>query len=176
MQRVEGYKPSKLALVSATYPNSRAALSFCKAIQLELNEVWNLLTNAKQISRWAPFEPSRDLDELGPLGLTMLDGSKPEQYSGEVIQLCTQKLLKYSWGESVLTWEIERSDKGTLLTLTHDLENPDWLSKAAAGWHICLDIAELAIGGDELPSHLGEAAVELYWEELNEQYDALLSG
>jgi hypothetical protein len=44
----------------------------------------------------------------------------------------------------------------------------------AAGWHICLDVAERNLAGEPIGRIVGEAARDYGWEQLNDAYAAEL--
>ena len=85
-------------------------------------------------------------------------------------------LLEYTWGTDVLRWELAPAGAGTELTLRHTVAGADWLPKAAAGWHLCLAVAERLLDGDPIDPIRGQAAMDFGWQALNDAYAAELSG
>ena len=69
-----------------------------------------------------------------------------------------------------MRWELEATESGTQLTLPHTLDEPTWAPKAAAGWHICLDVAERALAGHPMGRILAADAKKFGWERLNAGY------
>ena len=63
---------------------------------------------------------------------------------------------------------------GTRLTLRHTVEDRQWVPKVAAGWHLCLDVAEHLLDGDPVGPIRGADARNYGWDELNEAYAAKL--
>ena len=102
--------------------------------------------------------------------LTLVGGTKPEVFECEVRQAEAPRLLEYTWGESVLRWELEAIESGTRLTLRQTLDDPKWLPKVAAGWHICLDVAERALDGHPIGRIVAGEAKRFGWERLNADY------
>jgi len=172
--RTEDYQPGPPATVHTERSENRVTLVFVREFRHSPEKVWAALTDANQVAKWAPFGPSRNLTELGDVSLKMNDGSVPEVYASTVKQIVPNQKLEYSWGESVLSWEIAPSATGTTLTLRHTVENPDWINAAAAGWHICLDIAELLLDGYAIGPIIGKAAMEHGWTQLLEHYTKAL--
>jgi hypothetical protein len=70
----------------------------------------------------------------------------------------------------VLRWELAPTAGGTRLTLRHTVKDKDWVPKVAAGWHLCLIVAEHLIDGDPIPPIRGNEAREYGWDELNSAY------
>ena len=79
-------------------------------------------------------------------------------------------LLEYSFGTDLLRWELEPTPAGTRLTLRHTIADRDFAPKAAAGWHICLVVAEKLLDGAPTGPVRGSAAREHGWDELNRAY------
>ncbi len=172
---IEDYQPGANALVSTHSVGGQTTLTFVREIRHSPEKVWASLTIAEQIPQWAPYQPNRDLSKLGPVVLTMVDGSTPENYDSEVHQIVPKQVLEYSWGESLLRWELTPNVTGSTLTLRHTVPNPEWISSAAAGWHICLDMAELLLDGNDIGPSFSKTAVDYYWARLVEEYAETLS-
>jgi hypothetical protein len=51
----------------------------------------------------------------------------------------------------------------------------EFLSKAAAGWHLCLVVADRLLAGTPIPPIRGEEAMSYGWSDLDEAYTKLLS-
>lgn len=173
--RLEDYTPSEPAEVSCISENGQSTLVFVREIRHSPEKVWSAMIDAEKIPKWAPYEPNRNLDSIGPVTLRMVDGSSPEFYESEVYEVVTQQKVKYSWGDSgVLSWELEPSETGTKLTLHHTVENPEWITPSAAGWHMCLDFAEFLLDGYALGPVVGEAAIKYGWQKLADHYAKVL--
>ncbi|WP_079084940.1 SRPBCC domain-containing protein [Streptomyces dysideae] len=79
-------------------------------------------------------------------------------------------LLEYTLGTDLLRWELAATGAGTRLTLRHTVKDREWIPKVAAGWHLCLDVAEKLLEGRSIPPIRGAAAVDFGWSELNDRY------
>jgi hypothetical protein len=80
------------------------------------------------------------------------------------------RVLEYTWGADLLRWDLEPTEAGTRLTLHHTVKDRGWLPKVAAGWHICLDVAERTLDGHPPGRIVGDAAKQVGWERLNAEY------
>ena len=172
--RSEDYQPTPPAQAHTEHTENTSTLVFIRELQHPPERVWAALTDADQIAKWAPYRPDRNLTEAGDVAIRMLDGSTPEVYQSVVQEVVANEKLQYSWGDSVLCWELAASASGTTLTLRHTVENPDWITPSAAGWHMCLDIAELMMDGIEIGPIIGEAAMAYGWTKLVEHYGSVL--
>lgn len=95
---------------------------------------------------------------------------EPEPMVAAVHRADRPTLLEYTWGTDVLRWELEPLGSGTRLTLRHTLDDRTWAPKVAAGWHICLDVAERMLAGEPVGRIVAEAAKAHGWESLNNAY------
>ena len=173
--RLEDYKPSAPAEVECITESRQAALVFVRQLRHPPAKVWSAMTERTKIPKWAPYEPDRNLDALGPVSLKMIDGSTPEYYASEVLEIEEGRLLVYSWGsDNTLRWELEGNADGTRLTLRHTVQDERWITPSAAGWHMCLDFAEILMDGYAIGPVLAETAMKYGWEELARHYGEVL--
>lgn len=90
--------------------------------------------------------------------------------TAQVVRAEPPTLLEYTLGTDLLRWELAATDTGSRLTLRHTVQDRDWIPKVAAGWHLCLDVAEKLLDGHPISPIRGAAAVDFGWSELNDQY------
>jgi uncharacterized protein YndB with AHSA1/START domain len=159
--------PAEVRYVSAGH---RWTLVFVRDLRHPPEKVWAALTEPGQLREWAPFTASRDLSQTGALTLTMIDGDVSEDLPASVRHADPPELLEYTWGDDVLRWELAATASGTRLTLQHTLDDRDMLAKVAAGWHICLVVAERLLAGDSIGPIRGAEAKNFGWEELRDAY------
>jgi len=150
--------------------DGRWTLTFVRLLRHAPDQVWAALTDPEQLGRWAPFEADRDLATLGTATLTMVDGDTRVDLDARVTRAEPPALLEYSWGDDVLRWELEPVGSGTRLTLHHRVDDETMPPRAAAGWHLCLDVAERLLDGDDVEPIRGQEAMAHGWQELHDQY------
>ncbi|WP_173055102.1 SRPBCC domain-containing protein [Phytohabitans houttuyneae] len=170
MERSE-YRPGPLADASVERGDGdRWTLVFVRDFRHPREKVWGALVEPGQLREWAPFVPDRDLGGAGPATFTMLGGPDGESSPAEVLKVEPPALLVYDWGGDLMRWELEATGEGTRLTLRHTVRDRTWVPMVAAGWHICLDVADHLFAGDPIGSIVGDEAKEFGWEELREGY------
>jgi uncharacterized protein YndB with AHSA1/START domain len=169
MQRNE-FSPSPLATVDCVAEGDRWVLVFVRELRHPPESVWAALTEPAQLSEWSPFLADRDLGSAGAATLTMVDGDVAEDMAATVHRAERPTLLEYTWGSDLLRWELVATAAGTRLTLRHTIGDHDWVPKVAAGWHICLDVAEQLLDGQPIGAIRGSDALNFGWEELRSQY------
>jgi uncharacterized protein YndB with AHSA1/START domain len=152
----------------------RWTLVFVRDLKHPREKVWTALTDPKHLDAWSPFRPDRDLGTTGPATLTMVDGATEMDTAASVETADPPNLLVYRWGDDLLRWELAETDGGTRLTLRHTVQAENMLPKVAAGWHICLDVADRLLAGNPVPVIRGEEAKKYGWQELSDAYAAKL--
>ena len=166
------YVPSSLAPVSAREEDGRWTLVFTRVLHHAPDRVWMALTDPAELAAWAPFDTERTLGHTGPTTLTMA-GSPPgeeERSAGEVRIADRPRVLEYTWGTDLLRWELESVEGGTKLVLYHTVSSREWGPMVAAGWHICLDVAERLMDGDPVGRIVADEARNHGWERLHDAY------
>jgi uncharacterized protein YndB with AHSA1/START domain len=133
-------------------------------------KVWAALTEPARLREWAPFIADRDLGSTGDATLTMVDGDTSEDMRASVRRAEPPTLLEYTWGTDVLRWELAATDTGTRLTLRHTVSDREWVPKVAAGWHLCLVVAEHLLDGQPIGPIRGAQARDFGWEALHDAY------
>jgi uncharacterized protein YndB with AHSA1/START domain len=171
----ETFDPGPLARASWEDVDGRPTLVFVRKVRHPPEKVWVALTVPDELCKWAPFVSSRDLSSLGDFTVTMTDDEADRQdLPGVVRRAEFPYLLEYTWGDDVLRWELEPDSTGTLLTLRHTVQGPDWLPKVAAGWHLCVLVAERLLDGKPISRIVGNAAKTYGWDRLHDQYAEVL--
>ena len=156
--------------VTAHEDDGRWTLVFTRELRHRPEKVWAALTDPAQLAKWSPFGADRDLSRPGTATLTMFGGDMPQELPASVTRAERPSLLEYTWGEDRLRWELDAIDSGTRLTLHHTVQGPDFLSKAAAGWHLCFVVAAHMLDGDPIAPIVGEDARNYGWDQLDEAY------
>lgn len=159
-----------LAEVDCTPAGDRWTLVLVRTLRHLPERVWAALTDPEQLREWAPFVADRNLGVPGAATLTMVDGDRAEDLPGTVLHAEPPTLLEYTWGPDVLRWELAALGDGTRLTLRHSVRERDWAPRMAAGWHLCLAVAEHLLDGRPVGPIRGEAAREHGWDALHEAY------
>ena len=150
-------------------------LVFVRDLKHPRARVWEALTDPDHLDAWSPFRPDRDLGSTGPATLTMVDGAQEVDTATSVEKADPPNLLEYRWGDDLLRWELAETDDGTRLTLRHTVQARNMMPKVAAGWHLCLDVADRLLAGDPVPVIRGAEAKNHGWQELADAYAAKLN-
>jgi uncharacterized protein YndB with AHSA1/START domain len=169
------YEPSPLADAECRPNGDRWQLVFVRDLKHPPEKVWAALTQPDNLAKWSPYTADRDLGSTGSATLSMIDGLSHEDSAAEVTLAEPPTVLEYSWGNDIVRWQLEPTPAGTQLTLLHTLQDKEWAPKVAAGWHMCLDVAEHMLDGDEIGPIRGSDALNYGWADLNAAYADRLS-
>ena len=164
------YRPGGLGEARVETAGDRHTLVFVRELRHAPERVWRALTAPAELSAWAPFDVDRDLSTTGLATLIMVGGAERLVSPCAVRIARPPRLLEYTWETDVLRWELEPSPTGTRLTLRHTLGDRSFVPKIAAGWHLCLDVAERALDGAPVGRIVAKDALEFGWERLNDEY------
>jgi uncharacterized protein YndB with AHSA1/START domain len=169
------FEPGPLADVECHGDEGRWTLMFVRTLRHSPEKLWAALTDPAQLREWAPYTADRNLSTPGDATLTMIDGDTSEDLPAQVTRAEPPTLLEYTWGTDVVRWELAPLGSGTRLTLRHTVEDRAWVPKAAAGWHLCLTVAEHLLDGQPIAPIRGENARNHGWEELHDAYSDKLA-
>jgi uncharacterized protein YndB with AHSA1/START domain len=164
------FVPGPRAHVHVERDADRPTLVFVRRTPHPPARVWAALTEPEQLARWSPFTADRDLATTGPITLRTIDGDTVEELPGTVTVAEPPRRLEYTWGDDQLVWMLEVDGEGTRLTLRHTVAADDWVPKVAAGWHLCLDVADHLLAGDPVEPIVGADAMHFGWQELHDAY------
>ena len=159
-----------LADVELRTDGARSTLVFVRQLRHAPAKVWDALTDPAQLPQWAPFTADRTLARLGDVTLTMTDGDTEVPLPGRVTRCEPPFDLEYSWGDDILHWHLEPVAGGTKLTLHHTTDDPTMVPKVAAGWHLCLAVADRLLAGQPVGAIVGEKAMDYGWQDLHDAY------
>jgi len=169
------FEPGPLAEVGCQSSDDRWTLVLCRDLRQPPEKVWAALTEPAQLRQWAPYTTNRDLGSVGDATLTMIDGDTQYDLPTSVTRAEPPSLLELTWGTDLLRWELTAVGSGTRLTLRQTVADRDWAAKVAAGWHLCLVVAEHLLDGQPIEPIRGADALNYGWNELRDAYAARLA-
>ena len=164
------FEPGPLADVDSHASDGRWTLVFVRDFRHPPEKVWAALTEPEQLREWAPYTVDRDLGKVGDATFTMIDGDESEDLPASVRCAEPPRLLEHTLGDDLLRWELTATGIGTRMTLRHTLGDRDWIPKIAAGWHLCLVVAEHLLDGRPIGPIRGEGARQYGWDDLHDAY------
>ena len=166
----ERYAPGPASGAQVRKDGEKWTLILVRELRHPPEKVWKALTDPASLREWAPFEADGSLSAAGStVKLTAVGAPSLQISETRVTRADAPKVLEYNWGSQDLRWELEATGGGTRLTLWHNIDRR-FISMGAAGWHICLDVLDLFLGGAPIGRIVAGEAMKFGWPRLNAEY------
>jgi uncharacterized protein YndB with AHSA1/START domain len=123
--------------------------------------VWAAISDEQEISVWTQYPTKL---EPRPGGKIHIDFSSQESLEGIVCNAEPLRLLTYTWGDSLVKWEMEEAGGETRVHLSHIGVRRELVDGLGAGWHAFLDQLEDYLAGSSRVSR---------YRELKSRYEAV---
>lgn len=173
----DSFDPGVPRAVTRKQSGGRWALTFTQVFPHPPAAVWSVLTAPAELVTWAPYTADRNLARVGPATLLMPEGDGVTEFDGEVTLAQPPARLEHAWGRHQLQWRLTAVAAGTEVTLSHLLgpgDDEHELPMMAAGWHICLAVADRYLDGTPVGRIFGEAARDHGFDTLKDAYQRTL--
>jgi uncharacterized protein YndB with AHSA1/START domain len=111
--------------------------------------VWEAISDSDRLAQW--FPTSVEFEELRP-GAPITFRFAEDRYpamSGVFREVSPPRRLSFTWGDDVLTFELEERDGGAACRLAFSvvLDSADKAARDAAGWDDRLDMLDAVVSG-----------------------------
>ena len=171
------YTPGPANLARVEKEGEHWTLVLVRPLRHPPESVWQALTDPDQLKEWAPFDADANLGQAGRSVKLGTVGTPTPMVSETVVERAeAPRLLQYRWGDGLLRWELEAVEGGTRLTLWHGIDRR-YIALGAAGWHLCLDVLDQALGGTPIGRRVGPAVMQFEgWQRLRDDYAAQFGG
>ena len=148
--------------------DGRPMVRFERTFPHGVSQVWAAITDSSRLGQW--FPTTVEFDELragAPIAFRFAQDAYPPM-SGEFREVSPPRRLSFTWGDDVLTFELDERDGGAACRLSFDvvLDSADKAARDAAGWDDCLDMLDVVVSGatPQRPSESGT------WQARYDQY------
>jgi uncharacterized protein YndB with AHSA1/START domain len=122
-------------------------LRFERRLPHPVAKVWRAVTEPEELSHWFPSDVELDFRVGGKIRFVFREGEGPT-LDGEITELDPPRVFAFTWGDSLLRFELSEVTGGCLLVFTHAFTDRPAAASFAAGWHICLDGLAEALDGE----------------------------
>ena len=143
--------------------DGRTVLRFERRLSHPVEKVWRAVTEPAQLSHWFPSDMEMDFRPGGKIRFVFREG-EGEDLDGEILELDPPRVFAYTWGDSVLRWELRPDGHGCLLTFTHTFDDRPSAASFATGWALCLEGLDSLLAGERPGASLER------WPDLHEGY------
>lgn len=137
-----------------------ATVTFRRVLRHPIENVWSAITEPEQVAVWFLAKVQRTSEPGGDLVMEHPNGVRA---TGRVLEWDPPRAYEYEWnlppgpdrplGEaSVVRWELDRTEEGTLLVLTHRRLSRPTAEVFSRGLKVLLDRLTAQLDGTPLPS------------------------
>jgi uncharacterized protein YndB with AHSA1/START domain len=170
MSSAEQYAPGAAFGAEVHKEGDKWTLVLVRDLRHAPSKVWEALTDPDQLREWAPFDADRNLGTVGTANLSTVGAPKPMVSETQIKRADPPKLLEFNWGGQDIRWQLEPLGTGTRLTLWHNIDR-GFIAMGAAGWHICIDVLDRALGDHPIGRIVGMDAMKFGgWQRLHAEY------
>jgi len=124
-----------------------------------LEKMWSALTEAEHVSKWMEYDVKIDLKRGGSFYINFTDG---EPLDGIISTLEPLKKLYYTWGNGVITWELEEIGEKVKLKFAHNGLDEKWAAGVGSGWEAFIDNLGPFLSDKEFPKNRHMELMEVY--------------
>ncbi|GAA3846662.1 hypothetical protein GCM10022226_82880 [Sphaerisporangium flaviroseum] len=129
----------------------RSVLRMERRLAHRPEKVWRALTQPAQLAQWFPSSVRLELRVGGEIAFDF-----PPDTPGVITELDPPRVIAYTWDRDLLHWEVRPDGEGTLLVLTHTINDHYGAPSFAAGWTTCIAAMDTLLAGGATPPS-GEA-------------------
>ncbi len=122
-------------------------LVFTRRVAHPVEKVWRAITEQAHLEAWFPTKIHGERAEGATLRFSFPGEGDDAAIGGEVLVWDPPRTFAFRWGEDELRMDLEATRDGTVLTLTHTIDDKGRAVRDAAGWHTCLDLLAAALDG-----------------------------
>jgi uncharacterized protein YndB with AHSA1/START domain len=141
-------------------------LRFTRHLPHDADTVWRAITEPEHLAAWFPTTIDGDRAPGAALRFRFEHG-EGDPFDGEMLVWDPPNALEFTWGTDVIRMEIAPAASGCTLVLLDRIDQHGKAARDAAGWHVCLDALERALGG--APSNEARGALE-GWNDVAPRY------
>ncbi len=165
------YTPGQANLARVQKDGETWTLVLVRQLRHSPAKVWEALTDPAQLRDWAPFDADANLGIAGStVKLNTVGTPTPMVSETRITRADAPHVLEYSWGGGEPRWELEDFGGVTRLTLWHNIDRR-YIAMGAAGWQICFDVLDQALGGTPIGRIVGPETLKFEgWQRLNSEY------
>lgn len=129
--------------------DGRPVVRFERTFPHAVPRVWDAITDPARLAQW--FPTTVEFAELSPGGAITFRFAEDRfpAVHGEFTEVDPPRRLVFTWGEDVLTFELDEREGGAACRLAFSvvLDSADKAARDAAGWDDCLDMLGMVAAG-----------------------------
>jgi uncharacterized protein YndB with AHSA1/START domain len=128
--------------------NGSPVVRFERTFPHGVAQVWAAITDPERLEQWFPTTVEFDrLSEGTPITFRFAEDHYPPM-SGEFREVSAPRRLSFTWGDDLLTFDLEERADACRLSFSVVLDSADKAARDAAGWDDCLDRLDIVASGE----------------------------
>ena len=130
--------------------NGSPVVRFERTFPYAAARVWDAITDPARLEQWFPTTVEfAALRPGAPITFRFAEDRYPPM-DGEFREVSAPRRLSFTWGDDLLTFELEERDGAAACRLAFSvvLDSADKAARDAAGWDDCLDMLDLVVSGE----------------------------
>jgi uncharacterized protein YndB with AHSA1/START domain len=131
-------------------------------------QVWDAITDPGRLASWFPTTVEFDDLRAGAAITFRFAEDRYPPMCGAFREVSPPRRITFTWGEDVLTFELQERDGGGACRLAFSviLDSADKAARDAAGWDDCLDMLDAVVSG-QTP---GRPSMSESWQARYDEY------
>lgn len=142
----------------------RWQLRFERRLAHPPEKVWRAITEPEHLAVWFPADIEGERAAGAPLRFVFRNGEGPPA-AGEMVVYDPPSTLELRWQDELLRFDLRPDGEGCALTFLDTFDELGKASRDGAGWHVCLDVLEHHLAGQEPPR-----STAARWQEVHAGY------
>ena len=127
-------------------------------------KVWRAITEPEHLGAWFPSEIHGERRAGATLRFVFSQDEAPPS-DGEMLVYDPPSTLEFRWDDEILRFDLRPEGEGCFLTFVDTFAELGKASRDGAGWHVCLDVLEHHLAGQEPPR-----SNKVHWQDVHEMY------
>jgi uncharacterized protein YndB with AHSA1/START domain len=130
--------------------NGSPVVRFERTFPYTADRVWDAITDPARLGQWFPTTVEfAALRPGAPITFRFAEDRYPPM-DGEFREVSAPHRLSFTWGDDLLTFELEERDGAAACRLAFSvvLDSAEKAARDAAGWDDCLDVLDLVVSGE----------------------------
>lgn len=139
---------------------------FERHLKYPVEQVWSMITENDKLSKWFSELSIEELKEGGKVKFDFGNGTFEEL---DIIEVKKNSVLEFTWWDDRIRFELHPEPDGCCLALIEGIKDiTDHTPKDLAGWHMCLSVINVLLGGNTYEHRKDE------WKVWAERYTKLI--
>lgn len=144
----------------------RFELRFERAFDVAPERVFAAISEADGLAQWYPTTVEGERKPGAALALVFTGDDGPP-LTGTVVEFQPPSIFAFDEGDNRLRFTVSGKDSGSILSFVHGFPDASGAARAAAGWHVCLEVLAQYLAGGGMAVNREERFAELHGDYIS---------